>query len=81
MLDRLFRERTRGRDLDRLRLSATRVSSHALTFCICARLAYPFPIRIVEGLQFDDIWMTDNAHDLQLSILPKSVPKLFRDGE
>jgi hypothetical protein len=31
--------------------------------------SYPLPIRIVEGLQLDDIRMSDDAHDLELSIL------------
>lgn len=31
--------------------------------------SYPFTIGIVEGLQLDDVWVSDNAHDLQLTIL------------
>lgn len=32
-------------------------------------VTYSFAIRIVEGLELDDVWMADNAHDLQLTVL------------
>jgi len=32
-------------------------------------IAYPVSIRVVESLEFDDVRMPDNAHDLELSIL------------
>ena len=30
---------------------------------------YTFAIGIVESLELDDIWVTDNAHYLQLAVL------------
>ncbi len=32
--------------------------------------AYPFTIGIVKGLQLHDIRVSDDAHDLQFTILP-----------
>lgn len=32
-------------------------------------VTYSLPIRVVEGLEFHDIGMTNNAHDLQLTVL------------
>lgn len=32
-------------------------------------VTYPFAIRIVKGLQLNNVGMSDNTHDLQLSIL------------
>ena len=31
--------------------------------------AYTFAIRVVESLEFDNIWMSNDAHDLQLTVL------------
>ena len=30
---------------------------------------YSFPIGVIKGLQFDDVWVPDDAHDLQFSVL------------
>jgi hypothetical protein len=32
-------------------------------------MAYSLAIAVVERLQLDDVWVPDNAHDLQLSVL------------
>lgn len=36
--------------------------------CVCQ--TYPFAIAVVESLQFDDVGVSDDAHDLQFTILP-----------
>jgi hypothetical protein len=32
-------------------------------------MAYPVTVAIVEGFKFNNVWMSDDAHDLQFSIL------------
>jgi hypothetical protein len=42
-------------------------------------VTYPLPIRIVKCLQFDNVWVPNNPHDLQLTVLyfPSQVSKLI----
>lgn len=46
---------------------------HILLACAVSTLrgpaAYPLAIAVVESLQLDDVGMSDNAHDLKLTIL------------
>jgi hypothetical protein len=30
---------------------------------------YPLAVVVEKGLEFDDVWMPDNAHDLQVTVL------------
>ena len=32
-------------------------------------MAYPLAVGIVECFQFNNIWMSDNPHDLQFTVL------------
>jgi hypothetical protein len=32
---------------------------------------YPLAIVVEEGLEFDDVWMSDDAHNLQFTVLPR----------
>lgn len=34
-------------------------------------IPYPFAIRVVEGLELYDVWVSHNSHDLQLTILQR----------
>jgi hypothetical protein len=34
---------------------------------------HSFAIRVVECLQLDDVWVADDAHNLQLTVLIKSA--------
>jgi hypothetical protein len=37
------------------------------------RETHSFTIRVVERLQLDDVWVADDAHNLQLTVLIKSA--------
>jgi hypothetical protein len=35
------------------------------------RVTHPLAVAVVEGLELDDVWMSNNAHDLKFSVLRK----------
>jgi hypothetical protein len=42
------------------------------------RVTHPLAVAVVEGLELDDIWMSNNAHDLKFSVLQTVSLRMLR---
>jgi hypothetical protein len=57
-----------------------------LSFSPKSRVAYPIAVAVVECLQFHDIWVPHDSHDLKLTILrvvlasTNKITKKYHDG-
>ena len=67
-LGKLFLGHIRERGSDTLRLSCSNTKS-ARSRHGWEGVAYSLSVGVVEGLELDDVGMTDDAHDLKFTVL------------